>query len=146
MYTAQKFETLDMMYDTTSHPTFFALILLVALFAGELMAGDLPKLGDKLTDEQTVAFSRLALKGLDQEYPNKPSNVVVDKASVRTPREMHPAFFGCFDWHSALHGHWMLIRILKEYPDLESEDIRQALRYAAWAVEDAIRIPNTSST
>ncbi|MEM7315555.1 MAG: DUF2891 domain-containing protein [Planctomycetota bacterium] len=86
------------------------------------MADELPRLGDKLTDQQVVAFSRLALKGMDQEYPNKPSNVVVDKASVRTPQEMHPAFYGCFDWHSALHGHWMLIRILKHYPDVSNAD------------------------
>lgn len=97
-----------------------SVLVLSTLPTRVLMAGDLPKLGEKLTDEQVVAFSRLALKGLDQEYPNKPSNVVVDKASVRTPREMHPAFFGCFDWHSALHGHWMLIRILKQYPDISN--------------------------
>ena len=92
------------------------------------MAGDLPNLGDKLTDEQIVAFSQLALKGMDQEYPNKPSNVVVDKASVRTPKEMHPAFFGCFDWHSSLHGHWMLIRILKRCPNVSNAaEIRSRL-------------------
>lgn len=83
-------------------------------------AAELPKLGDQLTQDQVVAFAKLALKGMDQEYPNKPSNVVTDKASVRSPKEMHPAFYGCFDWHSALHGHWMLIRILKQYPDVRN--------------------------
>jgi hypothetical protein len=76
----------------------------------------MPKLGIRLTAEQVTAFAELALKNIQTEYPNKPSNVVVDDASVRTPRQMHPAFFGCFDWHSSVHGHWMLVRILKDYP------------------------------
>jgi hypothetical protein len=89
---------------------------------------ELPQLGDRLTQEQVVAFAELALKNIQTEYPNKPSNVVVDEASVRTPREMHPAFYGCFDWHSSVHGHWMLVRLLKDYPGnpLESE-IREKL-------------------
>lgn len=93
-----------------------------------LMADELPRLGDTLNDAQVVAFSKLALKGMDQEYPNKPSNVVVDKASVRTPKEMHPAFYGCFDWHSSLHGHWMLIRLLKQFPNVSNaNEIRAKL-------------------
>ncbi len=76
----------------------------------------LPTLGQKLTDEQVASFANLALKNIQTEYPNKPSNVVVDEASVRTPKSMHPAFYGCFDWHSSVHGHWMLIRLLKDYP------------------------------
>ena len=77
----------------------------------------LPQLGEKLTDAQVSAFAKLALKGMDQEYPNKPSNVMADKSSVKSPKEMHPAFYGCFDWHSSVHGHWMLIRLLKLAPD-----------------------------
>ena len=89
----------------------------------------LPKPGDRLTDEQVAAFAELALKGIHTEYPNKPSNVVFDEASVRTPKEMHPAFYGCFDWHSSVHGHWMLIRLLKEYPGSSVDDrIRKSLR------------------
>ena len=61
----------------------------------------LPKLGDKLTDAQVTSFAKLALKNIHTEYPNKPSNVVWDADSVRTPKKMHPAFFGCFDWHSS---------------------------------------------
>ncbi len=70
-----------------------------------------------LTDEQAAGLARLALKGLDQEYPNKPSNVLAGPADVRSPREMCPAFYGCFDWHSSVHGHWMLIRLLKLQPN-----------------------------
>ncbi|MFK7768103.1 MAG: DUF2891 domain-containing protein [Mariniblastus sp.] len=88
----------------------------------------LPTLGQRLTDEQVASFARLALKNIQTEYPNKPSNVVVDEASVRTPKEMHPAFYGCFDWHSSVHGHWMLVRLLKDYPNSSvDKEIREKL-------------------
>ena len=77
---------------------------------------DLPTLGSKLTDDQVVMFADLALNNIQTEYPNKPGNVVVDEASVRTPKDMHPAFYGCFDWHSSVHGHWMLVKLLKDFP------------------------------
>ena len=89
----------------------------------------LPKLGDNLTDAQVVSFAKLALKNIHTEYPNKPSNIVWDRESVRTPKEMHPAFYGCFDWHSSVHGHWMLIRLLKDYPNNSmDQEIREKLR------------------
>jgi hypothetical protein len=81
-----------------------------------------------LTREQASAFARLALKGINREYPNHPSHVINDAADVRTPRAMHPAFFGCFDWHSSVHGHWMLARLLRQFPDLpEGPEIRRIL-------------------
>ena len=78
---------------------------------------DAPKIGERMSDKQVVAFANLALEGMDIEYPNKPSNVMAGPESVQSPKEMHPAFYGCFDWHSSVHGHWMLIRLLKEYPN-----------------------------
>src|SRR5262249_13286735 len=57
-----------------------------------------------LTQEQASAFARLALKGIQCEYPNHPGHVVNDAADVKHPRELHPAFYGCFDWHSSVHG------------------------------------------
>jgi len=89
---------------------------------------NLPTLGSKLTDSQVVMFADLALKNIHTEYPNKPSNVVVDEASVRAPKEMHPAFYGCFDWHSSVHGHWMLVKLLKEFPGSSADQrIREKL-------------------
>jgi len=63
-------------------------------------------------------FSTLALKCIQQEYPNKTGHVMVDSTTALTPRSLHPAFYGCFDWHSSVHGHWMLVRLLKLFPDL----------------------------
>jgi hypothetical protein len=85
-------------------------------------------LGSQMTDEQVVVFAKLALKGIHQEYPNKPNDVLADATAVKNPKALHPAFYGCFDWHSSVHGHWMLVRLLKLYPDCSIEkEIRNAL-------------------
>jgi len=60
----------------------------------------------------------LSLACLDRPYPNKPGAIYDGVESVRPPREHTPAFFGCFDWHSAVHGHWALVTLLKRFPDL----------------------------
>jgi len=56
---------------------------------------------------------------IDQEYPNKTGHVLGDGHSAFTPRALHPAFYGCFDWHSSVHGHWTLVNILRIFPDFE---------------------------
>jgi hypothetical protein len=82
-----------------------------------------------MTREQASAFAKLALKGIQKEYPNKPADVLNGDADVKSPKAMHPAFYGCFDWHSSVHGHWMLIRLLRRYPDLpEAKQIRALLK------------------
>lgn len=81
-----------------------------------------------ITREVAAKFALMALNCIEKEYPNKPSHVMNNEEEVWGPKAMHPAFFGCFDWHSAVHGHWMLIRLLKKFPDLtESQRIRNAL-------------------
>jgi hypothetical protein len=78
--------------------------------------------------EQASAFARLALKCLDREFPNKPEHVVNGSSDVQSPRALHPAFYGCFDWHSSVHGHWMLVRLLCQFPQLpEAQQIRTIL-------------------
>jgi hypothetical protein len=90
-----------------------------------------PPLGAKdmtLTRDQASAFARLTLKSIDREYPNKPSTVLNSDKDVKSPKALHPAFYGCFDWHSAVHGHWMLVKLLKTFADLpEGKQIRTAL-------------------
>jgi hypothetical protein len=81
-----------------------------------------------LTRKQASVFARLALKGLAREYPNKPEHVLAGPADVKGPMALHPAFFGAYDWHSSVHGHWMLVRLLRMIPDLpEASDIRAVL-------------------
>lgn len=62
-------------------------------------------------------FARLALECVHKEYPNKISHVLQGDADARPPRELTPAFYGCFDWHSAVHGHWLLARLARTFPD-----------------------------
>jgi hypothetical protein len=74
-------------------------------------------------------FARLALACVHQEYPNKISHVLSGDADVQPPRTLTPAFYGCFDWHSSVHGHWLLARLAREYPDAEfAAPARAALR------------------
>lgn len=81
---------------------------------------------DRSTASKLIALS---LACVDKEYPHKPDHVLLDEASLRKPHENHPTFFGCFDWHSAVHGHWSLVRVMRLFPDLpEAESIRKVLR------------------
>src|SRR5262245_44240657 len=61
--------------------------------------------------------AELALACVHKEYPNKISHVLNDDADVRAPHELTPAFFGCYDWHSSVHGHWLLARVARLHPD-----------------------------
>jgi hypothetical protein len=61
-------------------------------------------------------FAKLALQCVHREYPNKIAHVLNADADARPPRELTPAFFGCYDWHSAVHGHWLLARLLRLSP------------------------------
>lgn len=82
----------------------------------------------KLSTETALFFSKLALNCISREYPNKPGHVINDSSEVLTPETLHPAFYGCFDWHSSVHGHWMLVRLLRMFPDMPNADkIRKAI-------------------
>ena len=61
-------------------------------------------------------FADLALDCVHQEYPNKIAHVMSGDQDVAPPRELTPVFYGCFDWHSSVHGHWLLVRLLRLYP------------------------------
>src|SRR5271170_6299500 len=62
-------------------------------------------------------FAALALKCLHQEYPNHISHTLNRAADARAPHELTPAFYGCLDWHSDVHGHWLLVRLLRAFPN-----------------------------
>src|SRR5438270_5320717 len=62
-------------------------------------------------------FARLALACVGKEYPNKISHVLNSDADVAPPRKLTPAFCGCYDWHSSVHGHWLLVRLVRTFPD-----------------------------
>lgn len=99
------------------------LVGLAAITAGQAQQADL-----LLADAAADRFAALALKCVRQEYPNKLDHVMNSAAEVKPPKTLHPAFYGCFDWHSSVHGHWMLARLLRTHPGMaRAGDIRAAL-------------------
>lgn len=70
----------------------------------------------QLTPEIAASFARLALRHVEREYPNKLDHVMAGPEQVCGPRELHPIFFGSFDWHSCVHGYWLLATLLRRFP------------------------------
>lgn len=109
---------------------FLSLVTLTALLVAscqqatptaDLAHDATPSALPELSVELAERFAGLAAEGILREYPNKPGNVMQDAAGVRAPQQMHPAFYGSFDWHSSVHGHWMLVRLLRVGPPLSPE-------------------------
>ena len=69
-----------------------------------------------LTTDAAGRFAKLALACVRQEYPNKIAHVLNSAADARPPHELTPAFYGCYDWHSSVHGHWLLARLARMFP------------------------------
>ena len=94
--------------------TRFSAAAAVALTLGAVTAAAQP---DEAVAER---FARLALDCVHREYPNKIAHVLNDDGDARPPRELTPAFFGCYDWHSSVHGHWLLARLARLHPGAET--------------------------
>lgn len=118
--------------------------LLPGLLAAPLLAVGAGAAGAQPLDPATAErFLRLALDCVHREYPNKIAHVLSGDGDVKPPRELTPAFYGCYDWHSAVHGHWLLARLARAAPDgslagaarnalrrsLTAENIAAELRY-----------------
>src|ERR1043166_5794064 len=79
-------------------------------------------------------FAKLALACVHKEYPNKISHVLNSDADVAPPRKLTPAFCGCYDWHSSVHGHWLLVRLLRTFPNASfAGPARDALKHSLTA-------------
>lgn len=68
--------------------------------------------------EGATHFAELALDCIHKEYPNKLNQTLESGEFLLAPATLHPAFYGCYDWHSSVHGHWMLVKLLREFPEL----------------------------
>ncbi len=86
-----------------------AAVLLVVC-AGMMQAAQ------ELDEAAARRFASLALECVNKEYPNKIAHAMNSDADVKAPRELTPAFYGCYDWHSAVHGHWLLARLARTFP------------------------------
>src|SRR5262245_24257110 len=91
-------------------------LTLVGCASGDHSAGavQLPP----LTIESASNFARITLACVRKEYPNSPGYVLNAAVDVQVPSTVHPAFYGCYDWHSSVHGHWMLARLIRLFPAL----------------------------
>src|ERR1700757_156553 len=91
--------------------------VLLALAAPPAAAAPTARRDNSLEEAAAARFASLALKCLHQEYPNHISHPLDADADARPPRELTPAFYGCYDWHSAVHAHWLLVRLVRLFPD-----------------------------
>ncbi|HVU19624.1 MAG TPA: DUF2891 domain-containing protein [Rhizomicrobium sp.] len=71
----------------------------------------------RLTQELAERYIGIALGHVTKEYPNKLDHVMTQDADARAPRDLHPIFYGSFDWHSCVHSYWLLARLLRLFPD-----------------------------
>src|SRR5689334_3816029 len=104
----------------------YALFLFPAIaFSADQSASSFPQF-DAAAAER---FAKLALDCVGKQYPNKISHVLNSDADVAPPRKLTPAFYGCYDWHSSVHGHWLLVRLVRTFPDASfAKPARDALR------------------
>ncbi len=114
-------------------------LLLLVLFAALLFP--FPAAAQDLDAAFAERFGRLALECVHREYPNKIAHVLTGDDDVRPPRELTPAFYGCYDWHSAVHGHWLLARLARSFPDSPvAGDARAALAQSLTAENIAAEV------
>ncbi len=96
---------------------FCCAILVAALVAG----GQTGYVSGGLTREEAHRLALLPLQCMQSEYPNKLGQTLSGPSGLQEPHLLHPAFFGCFDWHSSVHGHWMLVKLLKVFPEMDQD-------------------------
>ncbi|MFP9115864.1 DUF2891 domain-containing protein [Flavobacterium sp. RHBU_3] len=99
-----------------NNKTFMKHLTTILLFCTTL------SFAQQLTPERANGLAHLPMKCLQQEYPNKLGQLLMDSTEIGSPKKLHPAFYGCFDWHSSVHGHWSLVYLLKHFPNLENRE------------------------
>lgn len=83
----------------------------------------------ELTVDGATHLAGLPLRCITQQFPYKTGVVFADSSLITVPKAYHPVFYGCFDWHSSAHGHWMLVRLIKSFPNMPLADsIRHVLK------------------
>jgi Protein of unknown function (DUF2891) len=110
-------------YQPMKQIVFTALLLILTQNAAAIE-------GTASVDSKTgERFARLALACVHKEYPNHISHTLTSDTDVAPPRKLTPSFYGCYDWHSSVHGHWLLVRLIRIFPDEQFVPLaRQALR------------------
>lgn len=94
--------------------TIYLLVLLLGVGEYSAQGRDNPPMFDVTNARR---FADLALACVHKEYPNHISHTLNSNADALPPRKLTPAFYGCYDWHSSVHGHWLLVRLVRTFPD-----------------------------
>lgn len=110
----------------------FIVVSIISLFlVANAAAAEQP---DQFDSKAAERFAKLALACVRKEYPNKISHSMTSDADVAPPRKLTPAFYGCYDWHSSVHGHWLLARLVRTFPHADFvQPARDALRQSLTA-------------
>jgi len=101
---------------------FLAAVFVIVVFTVGLSAQTPNLMIPPFTVETASKFSNLAFSCITTEYPNKISHTLESDSDVASPGDLHPAFYGCYDWHSSVHGHWLLIKMLQSFPSLPQRE------------------------
>jgi len=109
--------------------TIYLTILLFIIHASFIFSQNRNELQTpKLTIEEASRLSKLPLNCMNTEYPNKLGQTLGSDEDLKSPKYLHPAFYGCFDWHSSVHGHWSLVSLLKQFSEIDNSiQIREKL-------------------
>ncbi len=108
----------------------FILCAIFLLFTMSAAAQNTGEFNSKAAER----FANLALACVHKEYPNHISHTLNSDADAAPPRKLTPAFYGCYDWHSSVHGHWLLVRLIRTFPDAPFvQAAREALRQSLTA-------------
>jgi hypothetical protein len=106
-----------------------ALFLLLAAIMTFAQNPPPPAPQPEFNEAAAERFAKLALACVHKEYPGKIAHVLNSDADVAPPRRLTPAFYGCYDWHSSVHGHWLLVRLLRTFPNAPfAAEARAALK------------------
>jgi len=106
----------------------FLAVTAIAVGLTQPALGGTDDTGARVDGELAARFALLALECVHREYPNKIGHVLNADQDARTPSSLHPVFYGCFDWHSSVHGHWLLVRLLRTVqPDQFPQGLRERI-------------------
>jgi len=114
----------------------FIVSIALMLFTANAMGAETSAKPTDFDINTAERFANLALACVHKEYPNKLSHTLNSDADVAPPRKLTPAFYGCYDWHSSVHGHWLLVRLVRSFPNAAfAQSAREALRQSLSAEE-----------
>jgi len=121
-------------YSKRKRKMIWALALVIPLMGLAAEEATPSRSTDEFDAKAAERFAKLALACVHKEYPNKIAHVLNSDADVEPPRRLTPAFCGCYDWHSSVHGHWLLVRLLRTFPDASfASAARDALKQSLTA-------------